>query len=111
MDELVEGVLSVRARLSPDDRPRGVVHALAAARDVLAVALHVSLLEVRCEPVHVLPDRRPAPDGQQRVLKMRVLVFACARMGAGKRGRESESKTEVKTDYFYIFILFLIVAS
>ena len=54
MDELVEGMLSVRSRLSPHDGAGAVVHTVAAARDGLAVALHVSLLEVGCETVHVL---------------------------------------------------------
>ena len=71
MDELVEGVLSVGAWFSPDDGSSGVVHALTTARDVLAVALHVTLLEVGCKAVHVLQVKsqfwifnslHPAPD-------------------------------------------------
>jgi hypothetical protein len=51
VDELVEGVLAVGTRLAPDDRPGAVVSLLSAASHVLAVALHVALLEVRCESV------------------------------------------------------------
>ena len=54
VDELVEGVLAVRARLAPDDRPGDRLDRLAVALDALAVALHVALLEVGGEAVHVL---------------------------------------------------------
>jgi len=59
--QLVEGVLAVGARLAPDHRAGGVVDAAAVARHVLAVALHVALLEVGGEAVQVLVVR------QQRV--------------------------------------------
>ena len=49
MNELVEGVLAVRARFAPDDGAGGVVDELAVLVDVLAVGLHVELLQVRRE--------------------------------------------------------------
>src|ERR1035441_2936604 len=54
VDELVKGVLAVRARLAPDDRPGDGLDRLAVAGDALAVAFHVALLEVGGEAVHVL---------------------------------------------------------
>src|SRR5690606_32671408 len=52
--ELIERVLSVRARLTPDHRPRLVVDHRPFTRDALAVRLHVSLLEVGRETVQIL---------------------------------------------------------
>ena len=60
VDELVERVLAVSARFSPHDRSGRVVDPRAAARDRLAVRLHVALLEVRREPVQVLSEGRKA---------------------------------------------------
>ena len=54
MDQLVEGMLSVGARLSPVDGPGGVVDLGALPRDVLAVALHRQLLQVRGKALQVL---------------------------------------------------------
>src|SRR5206468_9153347 len=54
MDELIEGVLSVRARFTPEDGAGRDVYRLAVTVDVLAVTLHVTLLKVCGEPVHVL---------------------------------------------------------
>mmetsp|Transcript_17542 Transcript_17542/g.45004 ORF Transcript_17542/g.45004 Transcript_17542/m.45004 type:complete len:224 (+) Transcript_17542:929-1600(+) len=58
VDQLVEGVLAVGAWLSPDDRAGRDGDGFAAARDTLAVGLHVSLLEVRAEAVQVLIVRQ-----------------------------------------------------
>lgn len=60
VDELIEGVLAVGAGLAPHDRTRLVVDGPARSRDVLAVALHVALLEIRGEPVQVLVVRQEA---------------------------------------------------
>ena len=77
VDQLVEGVLAVGARLAPVDRAGVVVDRLAVERDVLAVALHGQLLQIgrkalqvllvgqhgdglRAEEV-VVPDARAAP--------------------------------------------------
>ena len=49
MNELVEGVLAVSARFAPDDGAGGIVDELAVLVDVLAVRLHVELLQVRRE--------------------------------------------------------------
>jgi hypothetical protein len=46
MEELVERVLTVRARLAEDDGPGGVGELDAFAVDSLAVGLHVELLKV-----------------------------------------------------------------
>ena len=54
VDQLVEGVLAVRARLAPHDRAGLVVDGVAVERDVLAVALHVELLQVGGEAGEVL---------------------------------------------------------
>jgi len=54
MDELVEGVLPVGARLAPDDRARRVPHRSPVPVHALAVALHVTLLKIRWETMHVL---------------------------------------------------------
>ncbi|GMR55918.1 hypothetical protein PMAYCL1PPCAC_26113, partial [Pristionchus mayeri] len=51
--QLVECVLAVRARLAPHDRARRVVDTSARSRDELAVALHVSLLEVGSEAMEI----------------------------------------------------------
>ena len=58
VDELVEGVLAVRAGLAPDDRAGLVIgDLLAVAIHGLAVGLHVALLEVGREAGHVLVVR------------------------------------------------------
>ncbi len=54
VDELIEGVLAVGARLAPDDRPGLPGDRLAVQVDVLAVALHVALLHVGGEAMEVL---------------------------------------------------------
>src|SRR5215467_10839505 len=58
VDELIERVLAVGPRLAPVDRPRVVVHALAAQADVLAVRLHGQLLEIRGKSLQVLLVRQ-----------------------------------------------------
>jgi len=54
VDELVEGVLAIGARLAPHDRTSAVLDGFARLADELAVALHIALLEVGGEPVQVL---------------------------------------------------------
>lgn len=58
MDQLVERMLAVGARLTPDDRAGLVIHRIAVAIDVLAVGFHVALLEVSGKTVHVLIVRQ-----------------------------------------------------
>ena len=41
MDQLIEGVLAIGARLAPDDRTGGISHGLAIERHRLAVRFHV----------------------------------------------------------------------
>ena len=57
VDQLVEGMLAVRARFAPEDRASLVVHALGVAVNGLAVGFHVGLLEVGGEAVQVLVVR------------------------------------------------------
>ena len=54
VDQLVEGVLAVGARLAPVHRAGAVVDPLAVQGDVLAVGLHGQLLQVGREPHQVL---------------------------------------------------------
>ena len=61
VDELVEGVLAVGARLAEDDRPGRAHHRRAVERDPLAVDLHVELLEIGGEALE------PLVVGQHRV--------------------------------------------
>lgn len=54
MDQLIKSVLAVGSRLSPNDGTGLVIHLETLVINVLAVGLHVSLLEVGGEAVHVL---------------------------------------------------------
>ncbi len=54
MDELIERVLAVRAGFAPVNRAGLVIHFFAGERDVLAVALHRQLLEIRGKAFQVL---------------------------------------------------------
>src|SRR5262249_3163828 len=58
VDQLIEGMLAVGSRLSPIDRARGVSRRRSVERDVLAVAFHRQLLQVRREPLQVLLVRQ-----------------------------------------------------
>src|SRR5512146_1642465 len=88
MDQLIEGVLSIGSWFAPDDRSGGVVgNPVAAAIHALAVALHLALLEVGREAVHILivgqdshglrakevvvPDPDQAQNDRQVLLKRR----------------------------------------
>ena len=61
MDELVEGMLPIGSRLSPNNGASGVVYFFPVPRDIFPVGFHVSLLKVGGEAMHVLVI------GQQRV--------------------------------------------
>ena len=65
MDELVESMLSIGARFSPDNGPGGVVHQLTTMRYVFTVTLHVCLLEVGSEAMQVLQHQHPHAEGNQ----------------------------------------------
>src|SRR5262252_10143016 len=54
MDELIEGVLSIGARLAPVHRSGRRTHWRSVVRDVLAVTLHRQLLQVRGKAFQVL---------------------------------------------------------
>lgn len=57
MDELVEGMLSICAWLSPSYGTCRVGHFLPRSCDVLAITFHISLLEVRWESMEVLQQQ------------------------------------------------------
>ena len=83
VDELVERVLAVGAGLAEQDRSGLVVDAAAVLAHVLAVALHVGLLQVGRQPVQVLIVRQDrvglgaeevgVPDADQRQQHRQVL--------------------------------------
>ena len=52
--QLIESMLSVSARFTPRDRSSHVVDTTSRPCYILAVRLHVALLEVCSKPVHVL---------------------------------------------------------
>src|SRR5215470_11114502 len=54
VDQLIERMLAIGTRLSPKDRPGSVIDLRAIERDVLAVALHGKLLEIRREALQIL---------------------------------------------------------
>src|SRR5690606_31442602 len=54
MDKLIKGMLSVGAGLAPDDGPGLVIHRMAFAVYVFAIALHITLLEISGKAVQVL---------------------------------------------------------
>src|SRR3990170_1235112 len=58
MDELVERVLSVGTRLTPDDRTCLIHNGNAVSVNRLSIALHVSLLKISGKPVQVLVVRQ-----------------------------------------------------
>ena len=54
MDQLIEGVLTICSRLAPVDWPSIAIDLGSIQRDMLAVAFHRQLLQVRREPLQVL---------------------------------------------------------
>src|SRR5690606_39034439 len=58
MDKLIEGVLPIGARFTPDDGPCLVINWPTGTIDILAVTLHITLLEIGGEPVQVLVVRQ-----------------------------------------------------
>ena len=54
VDQLVKCMLSIGARLTPDDRSGLVIHVDPFSIYKLSVALHISLLEISSKPVQVL---------------------------------------------------------
>lgn len=105
MDQLVERVLAVGARLAPDDWASLVIHRVAVTVNVLAVGFHVALLEVGRKAVHVLVVRQNrfgfsaeevvVPDPDQRQQHRQVFL----RRGGGEvfvhRVRAGEQFNEV----------------
>ena len=87
MDKLVEGVLPVGARLTPDDRAGRDVDHFAVTVDVFAVTLHIALLKIRGKTVHVLIIRQNGlrlgakeiivPDAHQSQRGRQVLLKGC----------------------------------
>src|SRR5262249_59778318 len=84
VDELIEGVLPVGAWLTPDDGAGRDVYHFAVTVNVLAVTLHVTLLKVSGETVHVLiiwqnslrlsTKEIVVPDAQQSQSRRQVLL-------------------------------------
>ena len=105
VDQLVEGMLTVGARLAPDDWASLVIHRVAVTVNVFTVGFHVALLEVGCEAVHVLVVRQDrfgfsaeevvVPDTDQRQQHRQVFL----RLGSGEvfihRVRAGEQLNEV----------------
>src|SRR6266567_6483596 len=58
VDELIEGMLAIGSRLSPDNGPGLIVHLPALQVDVFSVALHVELLEVGWQAAKVIIIRQ-----------------------------------------------------
>lgn len=54
MDELIKCVLSICPGFSPDDGSSLVITFLSTPSYVFSITLHITLLEVSCESVHVL---------------------------------------------------------
>ena len=54
MYELIECMLSISPGFTPYNRSCCVVYPVATASHILAIRLHVTLLEVGCKPMHVL---------------------------------------------------------
>src|SRR5579863_1658117 len=54
VDQLIERVLPIRARLAPINRPGVIANFFAPERDMLAIALHGELLKIRREALEVL---------------------------------------------------------
>lgn len=54
MDQLIEGMLAIGARLTPDNWTRVVGDLLARFGYELAVALHITLLEIGSKSVQIL---------------------------------------------------------
>src|SRR5687768_5628345 len=75
MDQLIERVLSIGSRLAPNNWSGGIINERSVARHTLAIALHVSLLEVGRQTVQVLivrqdgmslsPEKIVVPNPQQ----------------------------------------------
>ena len=84
MDQLVERVLTVGSRLTPDDWASLVVYRVAVTVNILTVGLHVALLEVSGKAVHVLVVRQNrfgfrteevvVPDADQRQQHRQVFL-------------------------------------
>ena len=109
VDQLVERVLAVSARLTPDDWTRLVIHRVAVTVNVLTVGFHIALLEVGRKAMHVLVVRQDrfgfsakevvVPDTNQRQQHRQVFL----RCGGGEvfihRVRAGEQFNEVIEAY------------
>src|SRR5690606_32866900 len=58
MNQLVERMLPICPRLTPDHRPCLIVYALPIAIDILSIAFHIALLEVCRKAMQVLIIRQ-----------------------------------------------------
>ena len=101
VDQLVECMLSIGARLSPDNWPSAVSHPGATPGHILPIALHVSLLEVSCKSVKVLvigkqsmrlraievaiPDTQQSKDNRDVALKRSSLEMVVHPVSSGQQ--------------------------
>jgi hypothetical protein len=104
VEQLIERVLAVGARLAPDDRAGLVVHDMPVEIDVLAVALHLQLLEIGGEPREmrgvghdadglgaeeiVVPDGQKTEQQRQVAGRRRGAEMLVHRVEAGQHGAE-----------------------
>ena len=109
MNQLIERVLAVGAGFAPVNRPSLIVHCFPAERDVLAVALHGQLLQIRGKALQVLfvgqdchrlraeeivvPNRQKAHEHWQVSFERRVAEMLIHLVKA------SEHRTEIVRSY------------
>lgn len=58
MNELVKGMLPIRARLAPDDGPGGVIDMFIVSRRRLAIRLHIALVFTLAHAVSIKKRKR-----------------------------------------------------
>jgi len=104
MNQLIERMLAVGAGFAPVDRPGLVIHFFPAEGDVLAVALHGQLLQIRGEALQVLfvgqnrhrlraekvvvPNRQQPHEHRQVLFKRRGAEMLIHLMKAGEHRPE-----------------------
>ena len=105
MEELIEGVLAIRAWLAEDQRPGGAHHRRAVHPHALAVRFHVELLEIGGQPLQPLlvgkhsvgrvapdvavPDTDEAKDRRQVAVERLGAKMVVHRPPAGQEAAEA----------------------
>ena len=87
MNKLIESVLPVSSWLSPDNRPRFIIHKFSISIHGLTIALHITLLKVSRKTVKILRIRQnsvrtcikkvPIPNTQQCHLHWNIFGKIC----------------------------------